>query len=53
MSKDWEKGQGYVDVPKSTPELGVGKDGYQTGGIKIKLLILLKLKRLLLKVQNV
>jgi len=36
MSKDWEKGQGYVDVPKSTPELGVGKDGYQTGGIKIE-----------------
>ena len=36
MSKDWEKGQGYVDVPKSTPELGVGKDGYQTGGVKIK-----------------
>jgi len=36
MSKDWEKGQGYVDVPKITPELGVGKDGYQTGGVKIK-----------------
>ena len=36
MSKDWLRGQGYVDVPKSTPELGVGKDGYQTGGVKIK-----------------
>ena len=36
MSKDWLRGQGYVDVPKSTPELGVGKDGYQTGGVKIE-----------------
>ena len=36
MSKDWQRGSGYVDAPKITKELGVGKDGYQTGGVKIK-----------------
>ena len=36
MSKDWEKGQGYVDVPKSTPVLGAGKDGYLKGGVTIE-----------------
>ena len=36
MSKDWLRGQGYVDVPKSTPVLGAGKDGYLKGGVKIE-----------------
>ena len=36
MSKDWEKGQAYVKAPKITKELGVGKDGYQTGGKTIE-----------------
>ena len=36
MSKDWQRGSGYVDAPKITKELGVGKDGYQTGGVKIE-----------------
>ena len=36
MSKDWQRGSGYVAAPKITKELGVGKDGYQTGGIKIE-----------------
>ena len=35
MSKDWQRGSGYVKAPKITKELGVGKDGYQTGGVKI------------------
>ena len=35
MSKDWQRGSGYVDAPKITKELGVGKDGYQTGGVNI------------------
>ena len=25
MSKDWQRGSGYVDAPKITKELGVGK----------------------------
>jgi len=36
MSKDWQRGSGYVDAPKITKELGAGKDGYQTGGVKIE-----------------
>ena len=36
MSKDWQRGAGYCETPKITKELGVGKDGYQTGGIKIE-----------------
>ncbi len=36
MDKDWQKGQAYVKAPKITKELGVGKDGYQKGGIKIE-----------------
>ena len=36
MSKDWQRGSGYVDAPKITKELGVGKDGYQTGGVTIE-----------------
>tara|TARA_R110001599_G_scaffold231075_1_gene430398 strand:- start:31 stop:297 length:267 start_codon:yes stop_codon:yes gene_type:complete len=35
MSKDWQRGSGYVDAPKIEKELGVGKDGYQTGGVDI------------------
>ena len=53
MSKDWLRGQGYVDAPKITKELGVEKTDIKQGALKWKLLILLKLKRLLLKVQNV
>ena len=26
MSKDWQRGSGYVDAPKITKELGVGKE---------------------------
>jgi len=36
MSKDWMRGQGYVKAPKIEKELGVGKDGYQQGGIKVE-----------------
>jgi len=36
MSKDWQRGSGYVDAPKIEKCLGVGKDGYQTGGITIE-----------------
>ena len=36
MSKDLQRGSGYVDAPKITKELGVGKDGYQTGGVTIE-----------------
>ena len=28
MSKDWQKGSGYVAEPKVTRGPGVGKDGY-------------------------
>ena len=36
MSKDWQRGSGYVDVPKSGPVLGAGKDGYLKGGVTIE-----------------
>ena len=36
MDKDWQKGSMYVKEPKITKELGVGKDGYQTGGVTIE-----------------
>ena len=36
MSKDWQRGSGYVDAPKITKELGVGKDGYLKGGVTIE-----------------
>ena len=36
MSKDWQRGSGYVKAPKITKELGVGKDGYQTGWVTIE-----------------
>tara|TARA_R100000742_G_C4159746_1_gene1799 strand:+ start:185 stop:391 length:207 start_codon:yes stop_codon:yes gene_type:complete len=35
MTKDYLRGQGYCKAPKITKELGVGKDGYQTGGVNI------------------
>ena len=37
MSKDWQRGSGYVDAPKITKELGVGKDGMQQGGIPVEM----------------
>ena len=37
MSKDWQRGSGYVDAPKIEKELGVGKDGYQQGGIEVEM----------------
>ena len=36
MDNDWKKGSGYVKAPKIVKELGVGKDGYQTGGVTIE-----------------
>ena len=36
MTKDYLRGQGYVKAPKIEKELGVGKDGYQTGGVTIE-----------------
>ena len=36
MDKDWQKGSGFVKEPKITKELGVGEDGYQTGGVTIE-----------------
>ena len=36
MDKDWQRGSMYVKEPKVTKELGVGKDGYQTGGVTIQ-----------------
>jgi hypothetical protein len=36
MDNDWKKGSGYVKAPKIEKCLGVGKDGYQTGGITIE-----------------
>ena len=53
MDNDWKRGSGYVKAPKIVKELGVGKDGYQTGGVtieatnpkKLKLLQLEELKR--------
>ena len=37
MSKDWTKGSTFMNKDvKVEKELGVGKDGYQTGGVTIK-----------------
>ena len=36
MDKNWQKGSGFVKEPKITKELGVGEDGYQTGGVTIE-----------------
>ena len=36
MSKHWMKDQTYTKAPKIKKSLGVGKDGYQTGGITIE-----------------
>ena len=36
MGKDWQRGQTFMNKdPKIQKELGVGKDGYQTGGVNI------------------
>ena len=37
MDKDWQRGSMYVKEPKVTKELGVGKDGYQQGGIPVEM----------------
>ena len=37
MSKDWQRGSGYVDAPKIEKEMGVGKDGYQQGGVPVEM----------------
>ena len=37
MTKDYLRGQGYVKAPKIEKELGVGKDGYQQGGIPVEI----------------
>ena len=36
MSKDWQRGSGYVNEPKIEKQLGVGKDGYKSGGVVIE-----------------
>ena len=37
MSKDWQRGSTFMNKDvKITKELGVGKDGYQTGGKTIE-----------------
>ena len=36
MGKDWQRGQTFMNKdPKTEKELGVCKDGYQTGGVNI------------------
>ena len=36
MGKDWQRGQTFMNKdPKIEKELGVGKDGYPTGGVNI------------------
>ena len=36
MSKDWQRGSKFMDKdPKVVKELGVGADGYATGGVTI------------------
>jgi hypothetical protein len=36
MGKDWQRGQTFMNKdPKIEKVLGVGKDGYQTGGVNI------------------
>ena len=36
MGKDWQRGQAFRNKdPKTEKELGVGKDGYLTGGVNI------------------
>ena len=37
MDKDWQRGSTFMNKEvKITKELGVGKDGYQTGGVTIE-----------------
>jgi|TARA_R110000782_G_scaffold92382_1_gene175724 hypothetical protein len=36
MGKDWQRGQAFMNKDVKTEKvLGVGKDGYQTGGVNI------------------
>jgi len=37
MTKDYLRGQGFVKEHKIEKELGVGKDGYQQGGIPVEM----------------
>jgi hypothetical protein len=36
MSKDWQRGSGYVNAPKIEKQLGTNSDGYKSGGIDIE-----------------
>jgi hypothetical protein len=36
MSKDWQRGSGYVNEPKIKKELGINSDGYKSGGVVIE-----------------
>ena len=37
MTKDWQRGSTFMNKDvKVEKELGVGKDGYQTGGVTIE-----------------
>jgi hypothetical protein len=36
MSKDWQRGSGYVNEPKVKKELGINSDGYKSGGVVIE-----------------
>jgi hypothetical protein len=36
MSKDWQRGSGYVNAPKIEKELGNNSDGYKSGGVVIE-----------------
>ena len=47
MSKDWQKGSGYVAEPKVTRDPGVSKDGYSLGGKLLKQLTQQNHKQLL------
>ena len=37
MSKDWQKGSGYVNAPKIEKELGINSDGYKSGGVDVEM----------------
>ena len=36
MSKDWQRGSGYVNEPKIEKQLGANSDGYKSGGVVIE-----------------
>ena len=37
MSKDWQRGSGYVNAPKIEKEMGANKDGYKSGGVSVEM----------------